>query len=249
MRKLFQFMLMVSVLACGATAQADVYDKAVSNPARSEKDQKVDERRKPAEVMRFFELKPGMKVLDVFAGGGYYTELMSYVVGEDGKVALYNNAPWDKFVGKAVAERLADNRLPNVERIVTTPESLIDLDQKYDAAVFILGMHDVYYAHPEDGWPAIDKQKFLKGIHHLLKDDAIFGVIDANALPGANNAEVGKKFHRVDPQAMIDDIQAAGFKLESQSEILRNPEDDKISSVFTPENRYKTDRSILKFRK
>lgn len=240
---------MLSLLICGTAARADVYEEAVVNEARSEKDREIDERRKPAEIMRFFEIKPGMKVLDVFAGGGYYSELISYVVGENGEVTLYNNAPWDKFVGKSVSERLTGDRLPNVERLVSTPESLIDMDRQYDAAVFILGMHDVYYAHPEDGWPEIDKQKFLRGIHHLLKDGAVFGVIDANAVSGADNAEVGKSLHRVDPKVMIDDIVAAGFKVDAQSETLRNPGDDKVSSVFTPENRYRTDRSVVKFRK
>ena len=249
MKQLFHATLILGFLTCGTAAKADIYEEAVANEARGEKDREIDERRKPAEIMRFFEIKPDMKVLDVFAGGGYYSELISYVVGENGEVTLYNNAPWDKFVGKAVSERLAGERLPNVERLIATPESLIDLDRQYDAAIFVLGMHDVYYAHPEDGWPEIDKQKFLKGIHHLLKDGAVFGVIDANAVSGANNAEVGKSLHRVDPKAMIDDIVAAGFKLEAQSEVLRNPDDDKVSSVFTPENRYRTDRSVVKFRK
>lgn len=249
MKRTLLFTLALGLFACAAPDIAVDYDMAVANEARSEKDRAVDERRKPAEIMSFYEIKPGMKVLDVFAGGGYYSELLSYVVGEAGEVTLYNNAPWENFVDEAVTTRLADNRLPNVDRLTATPESLIDLDRQYDAAIFILGMHDLYYSDPNIGWPEIDRQKFLKGIHHLLKDGAVFGVIDANSLSGANNAEVGQTLHRVDPQTLIDDIVAAGFSFEAQSGILRNPDDDKISSVFTPENRYRTDRSVLKFRK
>ncbi|MEM7359798.1 MAG: hypothetical protein AAF431_11925 [Pseudomonadota bacterium] len=228
---------------------ADVYDDAVANQARSDKDREVDSRRKPADIMRFFDIKPGMDVFDVFAGGGYYTELMSYVVGSEGSVALYNNDPWDRFVTKSVTARLADNRLPNVNHIVVTPESLVDRSERYDAAIFVLGMHDLYYADPENGWVEIDRAKFLKGIYTILKEGAVFGVIDANAEDGADNEVIGEKLHRVDPKAMIKDILAAGFTLEAESDLLRNPEDDKTTSVFKPENRYRTDRSVLKFRK
>lgn len=233
-----------------APVAADVYDDVLTNPSRSEQDRAVDDRRKPADVLRFFEIEAGDDVFDVFAGGGYYSELLSYLVGADGSVVLYNNAPWDRFVADAVAQRLADNRLPNVTRLVATPESLIEQSaEQYDAAIFILGMHDLYYADPESGWVAIDRPVFLRGIHHILKEGAVLGVIDANAPAGADNAVVGKSVHRVDPQALIDDLTAAGFTLESQADFLRNPNDDKVSSVFEEKNRYNTDRSILKFRK
>lgn len=236
-------------LMISSAVSADVYTEAVENTARSDKDRAVDTRRKPAQVMQFFQIEPGMKVLDVFAGGGYYSELLSYVVGSNGAVTLYNNQPWYDFVEKAVIPRLQDNRLSNVENMIATPESLLELNRSYDAAIFILGMHDIYYADPDYGWVAIDKEKFMSGIFHRLKEGAVFGVIDANALSGSDNAIVGKGLHRVDPQVMIDDIIAAGFVLEASSDLLKNPQDDKTTSVFSPEIRYRTDRSVLRFRK
>ena len=167
--------------------KASIYEAAVANAARSDKDKAVDDLRKPASVLEFFEIKPGMKVFDVFAGGGYYSEILSYLVGPDGAVTLYNNDPWDAFVDKAVTPRLADNRLPNVTRLVATPESLLEQDAaQYDSAIFILGMHDLYYADPDTGWVAIDRDAFLRGIHHILKEGGVLGIIDANALPGAD---------------------------------------------------------------
>jgi predicted methyltransferase len=249
MKKLLLSSLFGFVVVFSIAVYADQYEDAVASSKRSEKDKEVDDRRKPDQVMRFFEIEPGMRVFDVFAGGGYYSELMSYIVGDQGKVVLYNNEPWDKFVSKAVSERLADDRLPNVTRFTVSPESLIEHESKYDAALFVLGMHDLYYTKVEDGWVKIDKEKFLKGIYHILEDGAVFGVIDANAKEGADNEIVGEKLHRVDPKVMIADIEAAGFVLEAESDLLRNPKDDKTTSVFTPENRYQTDRSVLKFRK
>lgn len=110
-------------------------------------------------------------------------------------------------------------------------------------------MHDIYYEDPDIGWVAIDKEKFLSGIYQRLKAGGVFSVIDTNALSGADNAVVGKGLHRVDPQAMIDDIIAAGFVLEASSDLLTNSQDDKTVSVFSPEIRYRTDRSVLRFRR
>ncbi|NOU49609.1 class I SAM-dependent methyltransferase [Pseudoalteromonas sp. JBTF-M23] len=241
--------LLGCALLASSAAYADIYDDAVANSARSKKDRTVDERRKPEQVMRFFEIQPSMKVLDVFAGGGYYSELMSYVVGERGHVTMYNNQPWQQFVKKAVDERLKDNRLQNVSTLIVKPEELAGVKEQFDAAIFVLGMHDLYYEDSENGWPKIDRAKFLQGIYSKLKSGAVFGVIDANAKTGVDNAVIGKTIHRVDPAAVIKDIKAVGFVLEAQGEFLGNAKDDLTTSVFLPENRYNTDRSVLKFRK
>ena len=243
------FMTAVLLLAFANLSFADAYTDAVAHKARNEKDIEKDSRRKPADIMRFFEIKQGMSVFDVFAGGGYYTELLSYVVGSEGSVTMYNNAPWYNYVEKAVHKRLANNRLPNVRMHTATPESLLGAKAEHDAAIFVLGMHDVYYADEKNNWPAIDKEKFLKGIYSLLKDGAVLGVIDANAPSGTDPEKTGLSEHRVDPAVVIRDFEAAGFTLEAQSYVLANENDDMTTSVFLRENSYKTNRSILKFRK
>ncbi|TQV75473.1 class I SAM-dependent methyltransferase [Aliikangiella marina] len=237
------------LLATSQKVTADIYQEALANPARSAADSENDKKRKPDKVLKFFGIEPGMRVFDIFAGGGYYSEILSYVVGEKGSVTLYNNQAWNNYVKKSVATRLLDNRLPNVNNYVAAPESLVELKQQYDAAIFILGMHDIYYADAKGGWPPIDKQKFLKGIHQILKPGGILGVIDANAKDGANNEIVGKTLHRADPKVLIRDLQAVGFELVGQSNMLSNENDDLISSVFEERNKYNTDRSVLKFKK
>ena len=241
------------ILLCMASltfsASANIYREAVDNPNRSAKEREIDSKRKPDQVLEFFEIQPGMDVLDVFAGGGYYTEILSYLVGQKGSVTLFNNNPWQAFAAKAVEDRLKNNRLPNVKPLITKPEALDAQNKQYDAALFILGMHDLYYADPKQGWVAIDRSKFLKAIYNSLKPGAIFGVIDANAMQGVDNEKIGHKLHRVDPATLIEDVIDAGFVLTEQSDVLRNPNDDKNTSVFLPQNRYNTDRSVLKFRK
>ncbi len=231
-----------------ATSQ-DPIMAAVSNSARSEADRALDDKRKPAEVLAFFGIAPGMRVLDVFGGGGYYAEIMSYLVGPTGGVTLYNNNPWDAFVKDAVTARLADNRLPNVDSLILAPVDLGQANQKYDAAIFILGMHDIYYEDLENGWPLIDKAVFLKNIYDLLEDGAVLGVIDHNAASGSDPVDVGERLHRIDPAVIIRDLEAAGFSLEAQSDLLSHPDDDHTALVFNPELRWKSDRSVLRFRK
>ena len=228
---------------------ANNVQEAVENPARTEKDRNLDAKRKPSEVLEFFGIKPGMKVLDVFGGGGYYSEILSYLVGEDGSVTLYNNSPWNNFVNKSVTERLRDNRLPNVKRVVLEPADLDSVEEKFDAAIFVLGMHDIYYVDEENGWPAIDKEGFLANIYKLLIKGGVLGIVDHNAAPGTDPSIVGKGAHRIDPSIVIKDVQAAGFTLESETDILRNPDDNLETLVFDESIRWQSDRSVLKFRK
>lgn len=222
---------------------------AVDSNSRPAADLELDAVRKPAEVLTFFQLQPGMKIIDVFGGGGYYTEITSHLVGSNGEVTLYNNTPWDNFVNKQVADRLANDRLPNVSALMVSPEELRNVTQRYDAAIFILGMHDLYYEDLANGWPAIDVREFLRNIHQLLNEDGILGIIDHNAQKGTDPAVVGLSLHRVDPGRMIRDLESAGFKLEDRSDILRNPQDDLTGLVFSKEMRWKSDRSVLRFRK
>tara|TARA_B100001964_G_scaffold210108_1_gene244194 strand:- start:2493 stop:3233 length:741 start_codon:yes stop_codon:yes gene_type:complete len=239
----------IFMFLCINMVNAKSVKEAVEHQARTETDRVLDDKRKPTEVLEFFGIQPGMKVLDVFGGGGYYTEILSYLVGETGSVTLYNNSPWNAFVNKSVTERLKDNRLPNVKRVVLEPMGLETLEEKFDAAIFVLGMHDIYYVDEENGWPAIDKEGFLANIHRLLKGGAVFGIIDHNAVSGTDPSVVGKSVHRIDPAVLIRDLTAAGFEFEGESNVLRNPNDTLDISVFDQSISRKTDRSILKFRK
>jgi predicted methyltransferase len=246
MKKLLLCLVCASLLSPLAVADVAV---AVANSERPEADRKVDPYRKPSEVLTFLGIEPGMAVFDVFAGSGYYTEILSYLVGPDGYVVHYNNAPWAAFVKTSVEKRFANDRLQNVERLVAPPESLKNHAPEFDAAMFVLGMHDIYYADPDTGWVAIDVSDFTQGLFDMLKPGGVLGVIDHNAEPGTNAAEVGQSLHRVDPARIIADLTAVGFVLEAESDVLANPQDDKSTNVFIEENRMRTDRSILKFRK
>jgi len=252
--RLVRVMIVLALMGTGMfTAQVfgapQPIDTAVTNPARSDADVALDALRRPADVLRFFGIEPGMSVLDVFAGGGYYTEILSYLVGEYGSVTMYNNNPWDRFVMKSVDKRLEGHRLPNVERLITPPEELAGFGKQHDAAVFVLGMHDIYYADVENQWPAIDRAVFLQGIFNNLKPGGILGVIDHVADQGTDPGMVGKTLHRVDPEVIKSDLERAGFRYQARAYLLANDKDDHSLSVFAPELRWKSDRAVMLFRR
>ncbi len=230
------------------SADESVYAMALSHTARSEKDRERDALRKPGEVMQFFGIEPGMTVLDLFSGGGYYSELLSYVVGPEGSVTAHTNAAYMGFTGDEATTRYAAGRLPNVEVLVAENNALTLPEGKFDAVMMILAYHDIYYANPEDGWPKIDGPALLAELYAGMKPGAILGIVDHVAESGSP-PETGGTLHRIDPAIVRADIEAAGFIFEDEPQMLRNPEDDHLKSVFDPAISGHTDQVVMRFRK
>ncbi len=95
------------------------YEAALAHPDRRTADADRDQSRKPAEVLAFFGIEPGMTVLDMFSGGGYYSELISYIVGPEGSVVAHTNSAYLNFVGEEFEERHRGDRLANVEVLMS----------------------------------------------------------------------------------------------------------------------------------
>jgi predicted methyltransferase len=231
-----------------ASVDESVYAMAQNHPARSEADRERDALRKPAEVMQFFGVGPGMTVLDVHSGGGYYSELLSYVVGAAGSVTAHTNAAYLRFTGDETAARYAAGRLPNVEVLVAENNELSLPDGKFDAVMMILTYHDIYYVNPEDGWPKIDGPAMLAELYAGMKPGAILGIVDHVAETGSP-VETGGTLHRIDPAIIRAEVEAAGFQFEAEAHMLRNAEDDHLKSVFDPAIRSHTDQVVMRFRK
>jgi len=220
---------------------------AIANPARLADDRAQDAWRKPLAVLSFLQVKPGMRVLDVFAGGGYYTELLSYIVA-DGAVLAYNNKAYADYAAKELDAHFAGGRLPNVKRIEVEAADLRVVPAELDAAIFIRSYHDVYW-HPKEGWAPVDGARLLKEVFSGLKPGGVVVVQDHVANPGGDPREVVGNLHRIDPAVLKRDFLAAGFVLDSESDALRNPADDHSLPVFDPKIRYRTDDMLLRFRK
>lgn len=219
----------------------------VSSPNRPEEDLADDLARKPAQVLGFFQVKPGMSVMELEAGGGYYTELLSYVVGPQGNVIMQNPQAFDAFLGDALEKRLAEDRLPNV----TVSRSLFDALEAEDASVdlvtWVLGPHEMWFTM-EDGSGFGDVDKAYAEIFRVLKPGGAFVALDHAAQAGAS-VETGGTTHRIDPAIITGLAEAAGFTKEAESDLLANPEDDYTKMVFDPSVRRKTDRFLIRYRK
>ena len=220
---------------------------AIANPARLADDRAQDEWRKPLAVLSFLQVKPGMRVLDVFAGGCYYTELLSYVVA-DGAVLAYNNKAYAEYAAKDLDAHFANGRLPNVKRIEVEAADLKLVPAELDAAIFIRSYHDVYW-HPKEGWAPVDGARLLREVFSGLKPGGVVVVQEHIANPGGDPREVVGNRHRIDPAVLKRDFLAAGFVPDAESDAVRNPADDHSLLVFDPKIRYHTDDMLLRFRK
>lgn len=231
-----------------SSSASSIYVTSVQHADRSAADRDRDADRKPDEVLTFFGVAPGMDVLDMFSGGGYYTEILSRVVGTDGSVVAHSNQAYAQYVGEEATQRYANNRLPNVEILMAENNALVLPDNGFDAIMMILAYHDIYYVSPNDGWPKIDGPKLLAELYDGLRPGGILGVVDHYASAGSG-PETGNTLHRIDPEIVITEIEAAGFVLDEKSDILRSMDDDHSLNMSAPEVRGKTDRFVLRFRK
>ena len=270
MRRLFSFQLIAATAtaallsACAGTSTSDpaaagmafpntLSSKesialAVKDGRRLPGDADRDASRKPADVLEFFGMGPGMVVLDMFAGGGYYTELSAYVVGECGTVWSHNNAAYLAYAADELGRRFAPGRLANVQRVTAENNALSLPAETFDQVLMVLAYHDVYYVDPANGWPRIDAPVMLAEIFQSLKRGGVLGIVDHAAEPGAP-ADVAQTLHRIDPALLRRDMEQAGFVFEAQSTALANANDDHGQPVFAEGIRGNSDRFIYRFRR
>ncbi len=247
MRKLLIAVLIAPwLLATGSENTDNEIQQAINHPDRPAADRERDASRKPGEVLAFFGITPGMAVLDVFSGGGYYAEIVSHLVGPDGTVIIHNNDAYINFVKDELAQRYAGGRLANITPIIAEANTLQLPEESIDAALLILGFHDFYYRDKD--WPEIDTAKTLSNIFHALKPGGVFGVVDHRAEAGSP-PETGNTLHRIDPALVTMHAEAAGFILEAESDILRNLDDSLTLHMGDQAIRSKTDRFVFRFRK
>jgi len=236
-----------ALLVSGATIAQSDFETALAAPGRSDADRERDAASKPAQVLAFFGVERGMRVADLFAGGGYYSEILSRVVGATGRVTAHNNGPYAQFAGEEPAGRFGEDRLGNVDYIVTEADDL-QLPDGLDLAVMVMSLHDVYWVDEAQGWPEINRRRFNEQVFASLKPGGSLGIVDHSALAGSG-IEAVTTLHRIDQAFVRQELEAVGFRLVAESDILRNADDDRTKAVFDPEIRRKTDRFVLRFEK
>ncbi|WP_454761004.1 class I SAM-dependent methyltransferase [Caulobacter segnis] len=241
----------ISVLAAlafsvGGVAFAQVpanIAKAIADPSRPAADTARDAARHPGEILALAELKPGQTVVDYVMGGGYFTRIISGSVGPNGTVYAYQPAEFIKFMAKyGEDQKTVAAALANVKPL-NGPMVGLDLPDNVDAVITVQNYHDMHLKP----FPTDTAAKANAEIFKSLKPGGVFLVIDHAALAGATTAP--DALHRIDIAQVKTEVEAAGFKLESESPLLADKADTHTVSVFDPSIRGKTDQFILKFRK
>lgn len=241
-------LLTVPLLAAVPAQAADRYSDAVEHPGRSAADLKRDAIDHPAEILRLAAIKPGMQVADFLAGNGYYSELLSYIVGPGGKVLLLNNDAYEKWSGRRWQDRLKDNRLPNVEHRTIDVEHIGLPDHSLDALLLIKVYHDLYWVDKDHEWPKMDPNTVLNEIARVLKPGGTLLLVDHSAKAGTGSADAGT-LHRIDEAYARRDFEKHGFTFVATSDVLRRPDDPRDALTYEGPMVGKTDRFVMVFHK
>jgi predicted methyltransferase len=248
MTRNFTLLCALCLLAVGRAAAADAYDAAVAHAGRSAADLKRDALDHPADILRLAGIKAGMRVADVLAGDGYYSELASYVVGPKGKVFMINNAAFDHWSEGPLQERLKADRLANVEHQTLDLNHMNIAPGSVDAVLLIKVYHDLYWVDPTNEWPKIDTSGVLDQLVRALKPGGVLLLVDHSAKRGSG-ATVASSLHRIDESYAVKDFESRGLKVAAKSDLLRRPDDARDQISYKGPAVGKTDRFVVVFRK
>ena len=243
MNRILSALSVLVILGAASAAPApSSINAAVADPARPQTDIQRDAQRKPAEMLIFAGIKPGMKVMDMIPGGGYFTRLFAKAVGPTGYVFAFQPAEWDGFLkGREPPINAVALAYPNVT-VIKAPVNELKAPEPLDLVWTAQNYHDL-----KNGKPA-DTALVNKAVFSALKPGGIYIVLDHAAEKGSGVRDTNT-LHRIDEDVVKQEVTAAGFEFVSESDALRNSADARTVAVFDPSIRSHTDQFILKFRK
>jgi predicted methyltransferase len=230
-------------LARGDQALPAYITAAISDSARPASDTERDANRKPGATLAFAGVKPGQQVLELAPGRGYYTRLLSAVVGPKGKVYVVSSPPRpDAPPGPSPVQTLAtDPHYANVSVIVSRVGELKP-PEGMDVVWTSQNYHDFHNI------PNVEVATINRTMFQALKPGGIYLVLDHSAEAGSGARDTNT-LHRIDEDTVKQEVESAGFKFVGESDILRNKADPRTAKVFDPSIQGHTDQFILKFAK
>ena len=228
----------LAIGACVASAAPKVdFASILADPIRPDTDKARDADRKPAEVIAFAHVRPGDKIAELAPGGGYFTRILSGVVGANGRVYAVAGRPSDALQALAKAR-------PNVVVTMAQPGT-IPVPEPVDVVWTTLNYHDFKNQKigDSDAAAALNAAAFK-----ALKRGGIYFIVDHEAGKG-KGASVTSTLHRIESDTVRREVEKAGFRLDAQSDLLRHAADDHTQRVNETGVRGKTDQFIFRFRK
>jgi len=229
-------------VAGGLSAPSWIRD-IVAAPDRSKDDRALDAGRKPARMLDFFGIKPGMRVAELGAGTGYTTKLLARAVGKDGIVYAQNPPFVIERFGERWAERMKKPVMSNVIRLDRDwDDPLPAVAKDLDAVLIVLFYHDTV-------WMGADRAKMNAAVFRSLKPGGVYGIVDHSAREGVGAAEA-RTLHRIEESVVRLEVPQSGFKLAAAADFLRNPYDLRDwndAPGAAGKRRGSSDRFVLKF--
>jgi predicted methyltransferase len=236
----FALCVAFSGAACAKDVDVPGYvTKAISNPVRSRNERDADRIRLPAQTIAFSGAAPGMVIGELLPFYGYFSRLLSDVVGPTGKIYGIENYNWSNTA--------YDKKLSGQRRNIILKRSnwgQFDLPEKLDLFWITQNYHDLHV--PEYGH--VDIADFNRRVWEALKPGGIYMIIDQAGNPDMTDQQISD-LHRIGKQQVIDEVTSAGFALVGESDALYHPRDDHTKSVFASSVRGQTDQFMLKFQK
>lgn len=235
---------LVLAAAGAAHAASPAIDAAIADSTRPAADRERDAERKPADMLAFAGVKPGMVVVDIMPGGGYFSRLFSDVVGPTGKVMgyvpdeFYANHPKALDAETAIAAEPAHKNIQVLHDPALAPGPANIADVVWTSQNY----HDLHNI------AGLDLVAFNKVVYSIVRPGGVYIVLDHSAPAGSGVSDTNT-LHRIDAATVRKEVEAAGFVFDGESKVLANPADPRTIKVFDPSIRGHTDQFVLRFRK
>ena len=252
--------LIAILMSICSPASAQVIDadrvlSVINSNERLPGDIERDARSKPQSVILLLNIDQGDRVIDIFGSGGYYSDLLARVLGDEGEAILHNNQGFEQWGTNILQDRFA-NGMPRNVTMHTRSGINLDLEsQSLDAALIVMALHDLYVVPKRYNGeeyvavgPPANVAYFYEQLLTALKPGGRFVVVDHAGEPGMDR-ETTTDLHRIGEDDLKNDVIANGFRFVSSETPLRNPADDHARIVFDEDLQGKTDRFVLVFEK
>ncbi|MBL6853033.1 MAG: class I SAM-dependent methyltransferase [Alphaproteobacteria bacterium] len=227
-------------IPCTAHADApDTIAKAVADPTRPKDDRDADAIRLPAQTLAFAGVKPGMIVGELYPCGGYFSRMISDVIGPGGKDYGLETTRWK---GCAEADQKVIDEGHRNFSFVAAPFGEFTAPEKFDLFWITQNYHDLHIKE----YGNVDMAAFNRKVFDSLKPGGVYFILDHQAAGNLTDDEIAK-VHRIAKAQLIAEVEAAGFKLADEGHFLNRPGDDHTRSIFDKDIRGKTDQYALEF--
>ena len=199
------------------------------------------------ELIRFARIDAGSTVIDVYPGDGEWTRLFSGIVGAEGRVYSFVPAEVAHFKNDPVGQMRTLAKEPGRENVEAISADLVGMAQVTPPAD-VLWLHLFYH----DLHTALIKARgataagFNRAVYERLKPGGAYVIIDHVAAVGSGTSEA-QSLHRIEPAAVREEVEAAGFVFDAESAMLANKDDPHALKVFDPAIKGATDRFAYRF--